>query len=92
MHYLADDRVAQEIKDTIEAPNDDQQAEFVALAWIGRGDFTVDDWNEMMRTAPQRRTNPTADDLLGTPMLGNSLEEGLIQLGLTVEDLEPART
>ncbi len=37
MHYLADDPVAQQIKDTIEALNDDQQAELVALTWIGRG-------------------------------------------------------
>ncbi len=59
MHYSADDPVAQQIGDTIEALNDNQQAELVALAWIGRGDY---------------------------------LEEGLIQLGLTVEDLEPART
>ncbi len=67
-------------------------AELVALTWIGRGDFTVDEWSEVVRTARQRRTNPTADYLLGTPMLGDYLEEGLTQLGLTVEDLEPART
>ncbi len=92
MHYYADDPVAQQIKDTIEALNDDEQAELVALTWIGRGDFTVEEWSEVMRTARQRRTNPTADYLLGTPMLGDYLEEGLTQLGLTVEDLEPART
>ena len=88
----SDDPVAQEIKDTIEALNDDEQAELVALTWIGRGDYTVDEWNEVVRTARQRRTNPTADYLLGTPMLGDYLEEGLTELGLTVEDLEPART
>ncbi len=92
MHYFADEPVAQEIKDTIEALNDDEQAELVALTWIGRGDFTVEEWSEVVRTARQRRTNPTADYLLGTPMLGDYLEEGLVQLGLTVEDLEPART
>ena len=91
MHYYADEPVAQEIKDTIEALNDDEQAELVALTWIGRGDFTVEEWSEVVRTARQRRTNPTADYLLGTPMLGDYLEEGLTQLGLTVEDMEPAR-
>jgi hypothetical protein len=45
-----------------------------------------------VRTARQRRTNPTADYLLGTPLLGDYLEEGLTQLGLTLEDLEPAPT
>ncbi len=91
MHYFADDPVAQEIKDAIEALNDDEQAELVALTWIGRGDFTPEEWDEVVRTARQRRTSPTADYLLGTPLLGDYLEEGLTQLGLTLEDLEPAR-
>ena len=91
MHYFADDPVAQELKDAIEALNDDEQAELVALTWIGRGDFTADEWDEVVRTARQRRTNPTADYLLGTPLLGDYLEEGLTQLGLTLEDLEPAQ-
>ncbi len=82
--------VAQEIKNAIEALNDDEQAELVALTWIGRGDFTSEEWDEVVRTARQRRTNPTADYLLGTPLLGDYLEEGLTQLGLTLEDLEPA--
>ena len=91
MHYFADDPVAQELKDAIEALNEDEQAELVALTWIGRGDFTSEEWDEVVRTARQRRTNPTADYLLGTPLLGDYLEEGLTQLGLTLEDLEPAQ-
>ena len=91
MHYYADDPVAQELKDAIDALNDDEQAELVALTWIGRGDFTSEEWDEVVRTARQRRTNPTADYLLGTPLLGDYLEEGLTQLGLTLEDLEPAQ-
>ncbi len=47
--------------------------------------------DEVVRTARQRRTNPTADYLLGTPLLGDYLEEGLTQLGLTLEDLEPVQ-
>ncbi len=91
MHYYADDPVAQELKDTIEGLNEDEQAELVALTWIGRGDFTAEEWAEAVRTARQRHTNPTADYLLGTPLLGDYLEEGLSQLGLTLEDLEPAQ-
>ena len=51
MHYYADDPVAQELKDAIEALNDDEQAELVALTWVGRGDFTSDEWDEVVRTA-----------------------------------------
>ena len=78
------------LDEEIEGLSESKQAELVALTWIGRGDFTVDEWSEVVRTARQRRTNPTADYLLGTPMLGDYLEEGLSQLGLTVEDMEPA--
>ncbi len=91
MHDFADDPVAQEIKDTIEGLNEDEQTELVALTWIGRGDFTAQEWAEAVRTARQRHTNPTADYLLGTPLLGDYLEEGLSQLGVTVEDLEASQ-
>jgi hypothetical protein len=73
------------------APN--REGQVAAMKWVRINEiwyYTVDEWNEVVRIARQRRTNPTADYLLGTPMLGDYLEEGLIQLGLTVEDLEPA--
>ena len=92
MRYFDDDPVAQEIKDTIDCLNDDQQADLVALTWIGRGDFTADDWGEAVRLALERKTGPTSEYLLGTPLLGDYLEEGLTQLGFTVEDLEPRGT
>ncbi len=92
MQYFDGDPTAQEIKDLIDGLNEDQQAELVALTWLGRGDYTADDWREAVETALERRTNPTSEYLLGTPMLGDYLEEGLTLLGYTVEDLEPSRT
>ena len=90
MQYFNGDPVAQEIKDAIDSLNVDHQAELVALTWLGRGDFTAQDWKEAVETARERRTNPTSEYLLGTPMLGDYLEEGLTLLGYTVEDLEPS--
>jgi len=89
MRYYSDDPVAQEIKDAIDNLNDDHQAELVALMWIGRGDYTAEDWKEAARTARERHTGPTSEYLLGEPMLGDYLEEGLSQLGYSVEDMEP---
>ncbi len=91
MHYYADDPVAQELKDAIEALNQDEQAELVALTWVGRGDFSAEEWDEAVRTARQRGSSHTAEYLLGTPLLGDYLEEGMSQLGLAVEDIEPVR-
>ena len=89
MDYVDGDPLAQEIKDAIDSLNEDHQAELVALTWLGRGDFTAGEWREALRTARERRTNPTSEYLLGTPLLGNYLEEGLAALGYSVEDLEP---
>jgi uncharacterized protein DUF3775 len=89
MDYFDGDPLAQEIKDAIDSLNEDHQAELVALTWLGRGDFTAGEWREALRTARERRTNPTSEYLLGTPLLGNYLEEGLAALGYSVEDLEP---
>ena len=89
MNYFDGDPIAQEIKDAIDSLNEDHQAELVALTWLGRGDFTAGEWPEALRMARERRTNPTSEYLLGTPMLGDYLEEGLVALGYTVEDLEP---
>ena len=83
------DPVAQEIKDTIDGLNEDHQAELLALTWIGRGDYTGGEWQEALNTARERRSNPTSEYLLGTPMLGDYLEEGLVALGYEIEDLEP---
>ena len=84
------DPVAQEIKDAVDGMNVDHQAELVALAWLGRGDYTAEDWIDAVTTARERRSGPTSEYLLGTPLLGDYLEEGLVALGYDLEDLEPS--
>jgi hypothetical protein len=49
----------------------------VALAWIGRGDYTGRDWREAVTTARGRRTTRTSRYLLGMPLLSDYLDEGL---------------
>src|SRR3546814_15793239 len=63
--------------------NDDEQAELVALTWLGRGDFTADEWSEALAAARERDTGPTSAYLLGIPILADYLEEGLSQFGLS---------
>lgn len=71
----------QELRALIEDLNFDEAAELVALAWIGRGDFTGDEWEEAVAEAKARSNNRTASYLLGMPMLGDWLEEGLEAIG-----------
>ena len=79
---------AQELKEALETLNDDQRDEMVALTWVGRGDFTNEDWDEALDAAHERHNGEEARYLMGTPLLADYLEEGASQLGYAREDLE----
>jgi hypothetical protein len=83
-----DDPVVEEIRSTIHDLNVDEQVELVALTWLGRGDFAAEEWDDALAAAQERRTGPTADYLLGVPLLGDLLEEGFTALGYSCEDYE----
>lgn len=83
-----DNPTEQELRDAIEGLNTDEQEELLALIWIGRGDFTADEWRDAVRQAREARTGTEADYLIGTPLLADYLEEGVAALGLALEDEE----
>jgi hypothetical protein len=85
-----DDPTFAELMGTLEALNEDELAELVAMTWIGRGDFDVEDWDDAKEQALQRGTKGTAECLLGTPLLGDFLEGGFTDLGYSCEDIEEA--
>jgi hypothetical protein len=86
-----DDPVAQELRGFIGALNEDEQIELVALTWLGRGDGTIADWNELRAEASRAHNKRTAAYLLGIPLLADYLEEGLTQFGLSCEEFELGR-
>ncbi len=73
--------VRDEIASFIEAMDQDEQAELVALAWVGRGDYGADDWDEAVRQAHARHEGSTSKYLLGIPLLSSHLENGLGEFG-----------
>ncbi len=83
-----DDAVYDELKEFIGAQNEDEQVELVALTWIGRGDFEKSEVAEAREQARQARSGPTADYLLGIPLLSDYLEMGLDQLGESCEEFK----
>ncbi len=87
----ADDPTYGELTDAIDALNEDEQIDLVALAWLGRGDYKADDWPEVRGEAESGRTDHTASYLLGIPLLGDYLEEGLSKLGYSCEEYELGR-
>jgi len=84
----ASDATEGELREFIESLNDDEKASLVAVMWIGRDTFTADDLEEAMQTAKDEATTPTADYLLGIPLLSDYLESGLEALGFDPNDLE----
>mgnify|MGYP001028713128 CR=1 FL=1 len=83
-----DDPVAIEMISTIRALSEDEQIELVAMVWLGRGDGTVDDWEQLKTDAAAAHNNRTASYLLGIPQLGDYLEEGFALLGHSCEEYE----
>jgi len=76
-----EDLTEEEFRALIADLNVDEAAELIALAWIGRGDYDVGEWNNAVTDAKQRGAKRVATYLLGMPMLGDWLDDGLEALG-----------
>jgi hypothetical protein len=77
----AEDLTETEFRALVEDLNVDEAAELVALAWLGRGDYDASEWNAALAAARERANRRTAKYLLGMPMLGDWLEDGLEAIG-----------
>lgn len=77
-----EDLTERELRALINDLNVDEAAELIALAWIGRGDFDASEWDDVVAEARQRGQGRRASNyLIGMPMLGDWLEEGLEAIG-----------
>lgn len=81
-----DDATGQEVAEFIAGLNVDEQCELVALAWIGRGSFIKEEWREALREARHAHNERTAEYLLGLPLLGDYLADGLAEFGHTCDE------
>jgi hypothetical protein len=86
------DAVRNELGSFMIALNEDEQIDLVALTWLGRGDGTIDDWDDLRARAAEARTEyrsprrETVHYLLGEPMLGDLLADGLDAFGIDWTD------
>ncbi|MCF2871262.1 DUF3775 domain-containing protein [Octadecabacter sp. G9-8] len=65
-----------------------EQADLVAIMWIGRDSFDAADFDEAHNTALDEATTPTEDYLAGSPLLPDHLENGLDALGVSARSEE----
>jgi len=70
------DSVEEEVQATLDDLADDQLAEVVALAWVGRGTYDASEWDEAFAEANELGDDKI-DELLDMPLLAGHLEAGL---------------
>jgi Protein of unknown function (DUF3775) len=83
-----DDPTLAELKEAIDDLNDDEVVDLIALAWVGRGDFSRAEWAAARHLARARHRPKSSKYLIGMPALGDYLEEGLDTLGHSCEEFE----
>lgn len=77
-----------ELRSFLEALNRDEYVDLLALVWLGRGDYTVKEWDEVIAEARGIVDKKAPDYLLGIPQLSDFLEEGLNALGRSCAEEE----
>jgi hypothetical protein len=80
-----DNPIIKELTNVLDDLNVDEQDEVLALMWVGRGDFTRAEWHDALKLAHQRRNERETRYLVGTPLLGDYIAQGLDELGVSIE-------
>ena len=84
----ANNSIRRELVEFIGELDVDESAALVALAWIGRGDFEADEWENAVTAANDRREGPTWKYLLGMALLPDYLQDALSAYGRSCEEYE----
>lgn len=69
--------VEDELRAALDDLADDQLAETLALAWVGRGTYDASEWEDAFSEASDSDPESAIDELLDMPLLGSHLEAGL---------------
>lgn len=77
-----------QLREFISGLNDEEKPQLTAIAWIGRGAFEAEEFDEAVATAIAEATTPTEDYLMGMPHLAENLEAGLEALDIDVSGEE----
>jgi len=71
------DGVEEEVQALLDDLAEDQLAETLALAWVGRGTYDATEWDEAFAEASDLTNDQRIDELLEMPLLAGLLEAGL---------------
>lgn len=79
--------VEAEIEALLDDLAEDEVAEVLALAWIGRGTFEPEDWEDALAEASDGESEDASAQLMDMPMLAAYLDSGLAAFGLSCEGI-----
>jgi hypothetical protein len=85
-----DDPTLQELQEAIVNLNEDEAVDLIAIAWVGRGDFSRAEFDQARSLAQERHRPDSAPYLIGMPALGDYLDEGLAELGYSCAETDLA--
>ena len=80
-----------ELRRVIDKFNEEERQNLVALAWVGRGTFSLEEWDDAMEEARNLSTSHISEYLVNMAQLGDYLEIGLSELGFSSEGFETGR-
>jgi hypothetical protein len=69
--------VEEEVNAVLDDLAEDQLAEVVALAWVGRGTYDASEWDEAFAEAGDLDVEQRLEELIDMPLLAGHLEAGL---------------
>lgn len=86
-----DNPVAQELRTFIAEMGEEEKADLIGLLRLGRGDGEMEEWQAMRDEGYREHHGRIAAYLMGEPLLGDYLEEGLSQFGISCAEFEIGR-
>ncbi len=79
--------VEEEVQAMLDDLADDQLAETLALAWVGRGTYDSSEWEDAFAEANDLSPDERMDELTDMPLLASHLEAGLAAFDYSCEGI-----
>ena len=84
----ANEAIEDEVRTLLEDLADDEVAEVLALAMVGRGTFDASEWDEALEEANEERADSIVEQLLDMPMLAGYLDAGLTAFDINCDGID----
>jgi len=86
LEFAPQDDTQRELFSAISDLNDDEQLDLIALVWVGRADFTLEEWDAARDAAKDIGRARTPRYISEIPLVSNYLEDALSQFNFTLQD------